>query len=231
MIRHNTVSRSLIVSALLMLAQGAQATVSQDFSSDAAGWNITDLGGMGSYTTIISTLSPTYNATGGASGGYISGTDPSSNSFYFNAPTAFLGNLTSYVGGTFSFDTFYTPNAAASDWRDDPDVVLISGSKVLVWQAANNPGASWTHVSTSLAVGQGWKVGSLTGVAATSADFASVLGNVQAVRIRGEYVNGIVETTGLDNVVLAAVPEPESWAMLGAGLGLLGVMVRRRKAD
>lgn len=35
---------------------------------------------------------------------------------------------------------------------------------------------------------------------------------------------------GVDNVVFAAVPEPESYAMLMAGLGLLGLMARRRKA-
>lgn len=34
----------------------------------------------------------------------------------------------------------------------------------------------------------------------------------------------------LDNVNVSAVPEPESYAMLLAGLGLMGYMVRRRKA-
>ena len=34
---------------------------------------------------------------------------------------------------------------------------------------------------------------------------------------------------GLDNVVLTAVPEPETYAMLLAGLGLLGWVGRRRK--
>jgi hypothetical protein len=34
----------------------------------------------------------------------------------------------------------------------------------------------------------------------------------------------------LDNVAVTAVPEPETYAMLLAGLGLMGVMVRRRKA-
>lgn len=36
---------------------------------------------------------------------------------------------------------------------------------------------------------------------------------------------------GLDNVSVTAVPEPESYAMMLAGLGALGFMARRRKAQ
>jgi len=32
--------------------------------------------------------------------------------------------------------------------------------------------------------------------------------DLTVLRIRGEYVAGVVETTSLDNVVLTAVPEP-----------------------
>jgi Protein of unknown function (DUF642)/PEP-CTERM motif len=35
----------------------------------------------------------------------------------------------------------------------------------------------------------------------------------------------------LDNVTVTAVPEPETFAMLLAGLGLMGAVVRRRKAN
>jgi len=34
----------------------------------------------------------------------------------------------------------------------------------------------------------------------------------------------------LDNVSVAAVPEPETYALMLAGLGLLGFMARRKKA-
>ena len=37
-------------------------------------------------------------------------------------------------------------------------------------------------------------------------------------------------TYGDHNVILSAVPEPESWAMLLAGLGLMGALTRRRRA-
>jgi hypothetical protein len=35
----------------------------------------------------------------------------------------------------------------------------------------------------------------------------------------------------VDNLVLAAVPEPETYALLLAGLGIVGFMARRRRAD
>lgn len=55
------------------------------------------------------------------------------------------------------------------------------------------------------------------------------LNNVLAVHIHG--VGGTSSAyTALDNVSVSAVPEPESYALLLAGLGLLGTVVRRRKS-
>ncbi|RTL00798.1 MAG: PEP-CTERM sorting domain-containing protein, partial [Neisseriaceae bacterium] len=50
-----------------------------------------------------------------------------------------------------------------------------------------------------------------------------------ALYVRGEYINGINETTGLDNVALNPVPEPETWAMLLAGLGVVAWARRRQQ--
>jgi len=43
------------------------------------------------------------------------------------------------------------------------------------------------------------------------------------------YVSGFGDGVQLDNLTVAAVPEPESYAMMLAGLGALGLMSRRRK--
>ncbi|MBS1145022.1 MAG: sorting domain protein [Proteobacteria bacterium] len=224
----STLLRSLVAAAAVFATQAAHAAITDDFAVDAGGWRAIDLAGSGDYGMVISTFSVTHHASGGAPGGHISASDPSVYSFYFDAPGKYTGNLSAYAGGTLSFDTYYTPNEASSAWRDDADVVLSSGSTHLVWQAANNPGANWTHVSVALDAAQGWKIGSIHGSQATAADLANALSNLTALRIRGEYVSGVIETTGLDNVSLAPVPEPETWAMLLAGLGIVGTLGRRK---
>jgi len=226
--RPDNFRKAMLALALALAAGAASADIREEFSSGDGGWQAVDLPGSGSYLTILSTFAVTHHAAGGNPGGHISAADPSNYSFYFDAPGAFLGNLSGYTGGSLSFDTRYTPHDTGSAWRDDADVLIYSGSTILAWRAADNPGESWTHVSTTLDIGHGWRIGSITGAEATAADFASVLGSVTALRIRGEYYNGVVETTGLDNVAIAAVPEPESWALLMAGIGLIGLRRRAR---
>ncbi len=223
--RHPFPTRRLLPLLLVLCAPGAWANVSEGFDADAAGWSAVDVL-FGAYTDAGNPVALAYLSAGGSPGGYIQAADPSDQSYFFQASAAFLGDLSAYAGGSLSFDTFYTPHDNA--WRGDPDLILSNGSTTLFYLGAANPGADWTHVNITLAAGAGWTVGGFNGNAATAADFAAVLPAVSLLRIRAEYYQGVAETTGLDNVVLSAVPEPGAWAMLLGGLSVLGWRMRRR---
>ncbi len=205
--------------ALALSPLAAMAAPSSTFDGGAEGWSVVD-------------LNPPYDAAGSSyavvhKDGHIEFSDPSSQSFFFEAPSSFLGSLSAYYGGTLSYSQKLSPTAPA--WRDDPDVVLVGAGLTLVFQNASNPGADWTDYSIAL-VDTGWRVGTLGGAAASSQQLQDVLGNLDRLRIRGEYVNGVVETTALDNVSITAVPEPGEWSMMLAGLGVIAGVAHRRRA-
>ncbi len=53
--------------------------------------------------------------------------------------------------------------------------------------------------------------------------------NVAGITVMLEFNDIITETAGFDNFRISPVPEPEAWAMLAAGLGLLVTTIRRRR--
>lgn len=55
------------------------------------------------------------------------------------------------------------------------------------------------------------------------------LGNVQVLNLYTSYSNGVFSGNAQSQLYLAPVPEPEIYAMMAAGLGLMGFVARRRK--
>lgn len=214
-------SRGFVVAAgaaMLLHAGVATAGASSDFSSDAEGWLL--------YGDSV-TSAPTYVATGGNPGGYINGTDKVLGGvWYFLAPAKFLGDNSTSYGQTLSFDLRMR---GSGPLFADSDVILAGGGLSLHYDFASVPAdLTWTPYSVVLSEAAGWKVGSLSGPAATNAQMHSVLASVTSLKIRGEFITG-PDNGDLDNVVLGAVPEPQTYAMMAAGLALLGWIVRRRK--
>lgn len=207
--------------ALVMVAPASALTLAgSGFDSGTDGWFA--INGARGFSWI---------ANGGDDGGgYVSAADRDGQTlWFFAAPSAYLGNQMAAYGGSLSFALKSDSNSAplATPYAD---VHLLGANGLrLAYASGVTPGADWTHYSIALVADGQWHVGALDGPAATAADFAAVLGDLQALRIRGDYRQA-VETTGLDAVVLSAapVPEPGSALMLLSGL-LLAPLLRRRR--
>jgi Laminin B (Domain IV)/PEP-CTERM motif len=201
----------------------ADAIVYSAFDTDAEGWNAVSLNAS---NAVVLTSNVTWNATGGNPDGHLSRTDPQSGStFYFNAPTQFLGDMSAAFGGTLTYDFRRT----AGTLFNAADVILVGGASplTLVFDVAAQPTTNWTSFAVPFSAGQ-WRVGSLSGAFATPQQITEVLSALTALRIRGEYING-GETGRLDNVALhEPIPEPATLALMGTGLAGLAFVTRRK---
>lgn len=196
----------------------AAGSVLSDFSTDTEGWLL-----FGDSTT----SAPTHDATGGNPGGFLNGTDRTIGGvWYWQAPAKFLGDRSLSFGQTLSFDLRMR---GSGPLFEDSDVVLAGGGLSLHADLSPVPqGTDWTSYAVALDQRGLWKVTTLAGAPATDAQIQQTLGALAALRIRGEFITG-ADNGDIDNVVMTAVPEPQSYLLFGAGLGLLGLLGRRRK--
>jgi predicted ribosomally synthesized peptide with SipW-like signal peptide len=146
-------------------------------------------------------------STGGNPGAFLQGVDTATGGiWYFDAPASFLGDQSAFAGGSLAYDLQQSPDGTLV--RDD--VVLEGAGTTLVYRydsVVEFPAVTpaWSEYEIPLAPTAGWTVGSSTGPAATPTEIASVLGDLTALRIRGEFVNGN-DTGGLDNPRFVAPP-------------------------
>ena len=229
----NTFSSRLALLAVGLMALPVSTALAQTwgFNSDAQGWLVYDAVGGGNYTN-AGTGALSWNAAGGNPGGYISAIDPSSGSFFFQAPISGV-NYSAFNGGllNFSLQTDLSP-----DYSDDSVVVFRGGLSNLTIVAAlgSQPGVSWTNYSLSLNA-SAFRLNNLSGAVVTVDQFADVLSNLNLFLIDGEFHNGVSETTGLDSVAFVApratstVPEPSVYGLAGAVV-LVAISALRRRA-
>lgn len=166
----------------------------------------------------------------GGGNGHLSITDTNGNTdVLLQMPlTAAVNDWSVYLGGTISFDGVML-NGSTPSWPDfgivrftsATDQVAFADLAPNVGGVISEPGLTWKTYSATLdeaTFNQG------------TATLASVLANLKSVSFSMEAGNGPVEVVGVDNVRLTtAVPEPETWALLLGGLGLLGFSGLRRK--
>ncbi|MEX0655509.1 MAG: laminin B domain-containing protein [Phycisphaeraceae bacterium] len=215
--------------ALAMCVTTSQAAVISDFEADDEGWRITGDAQSGS-------IVPDHNVTGGNPDGHISAVDDVIGGvWYFQAPDKFLGAQSAAYGQELAFDLMQAyPNSGttAFDTYNStlwPDIALVGpGGLTLATNFYSHPDEdAWTPYTIVLDENADWRNNS-TGDPATAGEFQSVLGDLQALRIRGEYRVG--DDTGfLDNVTL--VPEPTLLALLAAGAVAMVSRRPRREAE
>lgn len=199
---------SLTALLVLILSIESRGDIISSFDVSDEGWNIVSLNDpqFDNYA-IVGTYSATHNLAGGNPGGYISIVDPDSGAYTFSAPGTFLGDVSTATG--LSYDIVYSTHPI--DYQPT-DVILEGNGMRLLWKSIPDlsPSTSWSSVALSFSPSASWRVNTSGGALATAADFQNVLSNLSALYIRGEYTNGLVETSGIDNVRLqgVAIPEP-----------------------
>ncbi|MFA9217626.1 MAG: PEP-CTERM sorting domain-containing protein [Sphingomonadaceae bacterium] len=206
-----TISKTLLASALAALAFSAQAaTPSIDFSAGTVssfGGAITidfDSGRPANYLgggDLFTGSSGEYAQPFGATGAYLSqGTSPASQTGTTNAMFDGLSYFGFYWGSPDTYNVVTVHTA-------DNQVYTYSGTDLVTAAGANAP--SWGNRDTGIYVNI-----HANGALITQVDFASPTQNA-------------LETD--NHAYVSAVPEPETYAMLLAGLGMVG-WLRRRKA-
>lgn len=205
-------SHALLLALLAGAAAHAQAAT-YTFDANDQGWTIFDGGTL------------THVAAGGNTGGFLQVEDINDGDMLLVAPGAALGNWSSLLNGTFSFDA-KNLNGIDSSWPGFGQVVITSGATSVSFDmvAANNPPADglWHNYSVVLST------------ANFGAALPTVLANVTGFTFKVESHNGFglnnSELNGIDNVAFtSAVPEPASAVLLG--LGLATVAWRRRRTS
>lgn len=244
-------ARGLVLAALVLGSAQAGATQliqNGGFEADAAGsyaptgWTVTETMAIGGVVVDNGTLSP---ASGWATAGAAAGNNYAVLDSYW--PGAFIMTQSFNTGAvssaTLSFKMFVNDNSAdgITTVRNNLDVqaandayLPINYARVDLLKSGASADASASDVVTTFYLGgaTGRKFQDQSnGYGDFSYDLSGLLANGGNYTLRFATASNVGSMVmGVDNVSLqvTAVPEPESAAMLLAGLGLIAAISRRR---
>ena len=167
--------------------------LSENFNTNDGGWS-----------TNADARDFTHVPPSGADGGYVEAFDRvSGDTWYFVGGAPFTGDLSLFAGGTLDYTI---RQSSATSQFDRVDVILVGADRSIGFDfpVDENPGEDWTDYSISLTALAGW-FDLVTDAVLTDAEIAAVLGDVQALQIRGEYRTG-PDSAQLDEVTLTSLP-------------------------
>jgi hypothetical protein len=149
---------------------------------------------------VLTVYTPSY-VPNGTGGGFVQLADPTQGpTFYWRAPSKFLGDVGFAYG---SFLRFSVRDDGGESYFMFPDVILTGAGLTLEYSmnALDYPlGPQFVNYSIPLTE-SAWSNVSGDGSAPTPAQMEAVLGSLDGLYIRGEYLNG-PDTGALDSVSL-----------------------------
>ena len=232
----------------LTLAAGSAAAATTDFSSGAQGWTgmqpLNGVGGSGIDTTL-----------GNGAPAYRTVLENFGISFTNSTNADFVRDYTATPAVTFGIDVLaqeitYFGQTVTRDLvlelrdYDNPNGGYPYTSVWFTLGTLDTTAGGWQHFEVTIgdtssgALPAGWggygdENGNIEPVLPAGRTFADVLANVDEIAfttLKPGMMYGFTQfDVAIDNVTVTAVPEPAESAMLLAGLGLLGVVARRRR--
>ncbi len=213
----------------------ANGDVISTFDTDKEGW------------TQFQNSGPNFDwvAGGGNPAGHLGATDNTSDWAYVQAPSAFL--TPARYNGTFSFDLKHDNLQQPPGFPGIFNVrVGMQGGGLTLINEAGLPTLNWKNYSFQLneSAAAGWrKFSNLSqnynsaAPLATLAEMQLVLAGLSRLVIATDYTLAStdsnvpqIDRSYIDNVRLTTVPEP-SFGLLGCGIALGGILLRRRRKN
>jgi len=188
---------TVLIVILLFFSLISYAEISWNFDNNVEGWQIVDLTTNGPYTAPLAYYPLNYMTTGGMTGGFIRGHDPTSNTYAFCMPDSSVENMDSFLNENISFYLRSTHN----DWTSEPFLILVCNSDVLISEITL-PTTEWQFYSIDFVLQNFYLYG---GGTLTQSYFETLLQNVEHLYIIAEYGDGVVENTDLDTVIISDI--------------------------
>jgi hypothetical protein len=123
--------------------------------------------------------------------------------WYFSADGRFLGDRSAFYGSTLSYEI----DISSGTVQSQADIIIDGDTQSLYYGFPDLPvPGQWTAFSVSIDVAQDWRIAApgrtaLPQTPATEQQIRTVLSDVKAFNIRGEYDVNADDSASLDNVV------------------------------